>query len=460
MSEVNLNLIDAERILHGPIHGSVADACVAALTAEPETIAELEISLARYIKPLRGDVNHFGSFVASSHVDINPWDAGIVIIDLAARVVAAESTYSQPGHEGTVDYHDGTQATDVPILYRVSDEWRFLNSIAEYEALRFARIPPRPPLDTRQILYGRPLLMHILTELRQSQICAEGYSILKELEQAGTADGGSESLTLNEEAIKPLIAEVSAIHARWLMTPLAELDGQSPRDVLLAKRELVDFDLHTREMQWTFLGEGPPCLSPRSAAYRFGGFGTHECVIYYDLVRFLIWTTIEREIVGKMNVPFDIEAGIKRLERIKNDWLENPQEDFEGRIPAIIIDNERRRLPNTLTAQDMIIDDNCEMCLMSARAVEMGEGPGFWHLDGSNMDDEFAFSFHRTRKEWEEEIQEREEFNKEFNRKWKEREERLARGEAVDDDLSSWFNSADDETEVPSPSPQSRDQIH
>ena len=465
MSEVKLNLVDSQRILHGTIHGSVVDACVAALTAEPETIAELENSLARYIKPLREDSRHFGWFSASSQIDTEPWDAGIVIIDLAGRLVAAESTYSQPGHEGTIYYHDGTQRTDVPILYRVSDEWRFLNSVAEYEGFRAAQLQQsRLILDPREILYGRPLLMHILTEIRHSEICAEGHKILKQLEQAETADG-ARNLIQDEEAIKPLMGEVSAIHARWLTTPLAELDGKSPRELLLAKRELVDFDLHTREMQWTFLGEGPPCLPRESFAYRFGGFGSHECIIYYDLVRVLLWRTVEQGIVGNMNRPFDFEAGVKQLEKMKSDWLENPQPGLEGSIPALIIENERKRLPNTVSAADMIIDDNCEMCRMTARAMEMGEGPGFWHLDSSNMD-EFAFSFHQTREEWEKEIQEREEFNKEFNRKWEEREERRARGEPVDDDeFFNWFDAGDDEAGddeaiLPSTSPQRPDQIH
>jgi len=41
MSEIKLILVDAERVVHGTIHGSIADRCVAALSAEPETIAEL-----------------------------------------------------------------------------------------------------------------------------------------------------------------------------------------------------------------------------------------------------------------------------------------------------------------------------------------------------------------------------------------------------------------------------------
>ena len=42
------------------------------------------------------------------------------------------------------------------------------------------------------------------------------------------------------------------------------------------------------------LGECPPPLSHESAAFRFGGFGTHENVVYYDLVRHLVWECWER----------------------------------------------------------------------------------------------------------------------------------------------------------------------
>jgi hypothetical protein len=45
MSEVRLNFIDSQKILLGTIHGSVVAACVAALSAEPETIVELEAAL-------------------------------------------------------------------------------------------------------------------------------------------------------------------------------------------------------------------------------------------------------------------------------------------------------------------------------------------------------------------------------------------------------------------------------
>src|SRR5687767_5395611 len=134
MSEVNLNLIDTHSILHGRIHGSIADAAVAALSAEPETIAELDNALTRYIKPITAD-SMFASFHTSSEVDDVSWDAGVVIIDLAARIVAAESTYSMPGPDGEVRYHDGTQATEVAVLYRVPADWNFVYSLEEYYAV-------------------------------------------------------------------------------------------------------------------------------------------------------------------------------------------------------------------------------------------------------------------------------------------------------------------------------------
>jgi hypothetical protein len=184
MSEVKLNIVDAERVLHGTIHGSVADRCVAALSAEPETIGELEATLNRYIKP-PDSCRHFAWFCSMPYLstfdsssdgserscnyrpelDTVPWDAGIVVIDLAARIVAIESTYSQPGPEGEVFYHDGHASTDVPILYRVPGDWLFVNSVDAYQWSRERRASERaanPAIDVRRILFGRPLLEFIV----------------------------------------------------------------------------------------------------------------------------------------------------------------------------------------------------------------------------------------------------------------------------------------------------------
>src|SRR6266446_8575502 len=182
MSEVKLNLIDAQHLLSGTIYGSVADACVAALSADPETIDELKASLARYIKSTPASletkapnqVGLFASFRSATHIDIESWDAGLVIIDLAGRVVFVQSSYSQPQQQGEVRYHNGVQSTDIPILYRVSHEWKFLSSLAEFKACQTSRRKDRAtmrPLNARRILYGRELLEFIVWSVRQSSVC-------------------------------------------------------------------------------------------------------------------------------------------------------------------------------------------------------------------------------------------------------------------------------------------------
>ncbi len=490
MSEVKLNLVDRQTILAGTIHGSVGDACVAALTAEPETIAELETGLARYIKPDERS-SRFASFRAQSEIDSDPHDAGLVIIDLAARVVAVESTYSQPGPEGVVHYHNGKHATDIPIRYVLDSDWLFVNSAESYrwsaERRRAERLT-RPPIDMRAILYGRPLL-----------------EFIREFE-AGLRQKGFTLPPRTEAAADAVAGEIVKGHARWLTTPRDDLRGSAPRDVILEKLHFIDMDMDSRAFQWTMQGEGPPGLPRNSFAYRYAGFGTHEWVVYYYLVRHLfclatlgdrISTTTDvrsasRQVgivdgstnvsespsgprsrddmrsvpsavadgsvgssqvssdairirtgsgsdrvaalvsetqelaqTGDMrSVPFAVADGsttvIDLLERLKSDWLERPRPNYDGRIPALIIENERRRLPITMTPEQLMIDEDCECCQMLARDAAMG-APTFWHLDGCNMEEEFAFSPCLTIQEWEAENQRQEELALEFARRDAER---------------------------------------
>jgi len=383
MSEVRLNIIDRNGAINGTAHGGVADAVVAALSAEPETIAELETALERFIKPL-DDHKPLSLFHAGANEQA--WDAGIVIVDLAARIVAAESSYSMLQASGEVPYHDGLQATEVGLPYRLPDDWLFVSSVDEYNARRdeYRRRREGLPLDARPVLYGAALTEFIV------KAC----------------------LAAREAKAEDPIAR---IHEGWLMTPRADLQSQRPRDVMLAKLHFIDFDLHTRQLQWSVLGEGPPPLARDSFAYLFAGFGTHECVVYYDLVRCLL-----SECWQRVQAVDRIEAAAEnaRLEGIKAAWLDDRQPDFDGRIPSAIIESERRRMPLVMSAKQMIIDENCELCQMLGDESFEGLGPGFWHLDGCNVDEGFAFSFCRTREEWEEEERRRKEFDEEFNRNW------------------------------------------
>jgi hypothetical protein len=420
MSEVRINLCDADQILHGEVHGSVGDRLVAALSAEPETLPELEAALARYEKPDPG-FPAFRFLTKTSEIDKRPWDAGVVVIDLAARIVAVESVYSNPGPEGEVSYHNGEHETDIRVQYRLHDDWLFVRSIEEYEVLSRNRRQQRAanqPLDARSILYGRPLLEWIVMAIRDQQPAIS--RILKSFGDLGASDNPKEVDRQREQLDldglqEKISAQLSTIHARWLLTPREDLRGKSPREILLAKQDLIDYDLHTRAMQWSLMNEGPPCLKMDSFAYRFGGFGTHEWVIYYDLLRKLIWHALNTLTAnGGALLPLsDVEKTVSRLEEVRDRWLNEPQSEYDNRTPTNIIENERRRLPIAIRPKDMIVDEDCPMCQMMADEIAF-PGPGFWHLDGAHMDDEFAFSWFRTREEWEEEQRRREAFDRDF----------------------------------------------
>ena len=392
MSEVKLNIRDAKRAIHNTIHGSCIDYIVAALSADPETIEELQAALLRF-RPNANPYELFHNW--PSGIDEEPYDAGIVFVDLTARLVAMESTYSQPGPRGEVEIgqRQSNRADYVP--YHLADDWVFQSDVdcwggtaarRRHERLALQRI------NTREVLYGG-----VCEFIVQSIISR------------------SEMSTLPKDALYDAIKD---IHAAWLTTPRDDLNNQAPRDVLLAGRSHLNWELEDRSQQWSIQGSCPPGLSKDSAAYRYGSFGTHEIVLYYDLVRFLLWNAQEHRLDANASAEL-IAAEVQRLNAMRDEWLATPDwGDLHGRTPASVIERERLRLPEGMTGAEAVIDHDCPTCQMMADMP----GPMFWNLDGCNMDDEFAFSFHRTREEWEAEQREYEEFSRKFNEEQKARQ--------------------------------------
>src|SRR5690349_619071 len=118
MSEISLTVRDAEHAICAHVHASRVDCLVAALSADPETIPELESALARY-RPDEAP-GFFGRWRAG--VDPEPWDAGVCVIDLAARLIVLRSTYSAPGLSGDVTVRDD-EGRDVSIRYHLAEDW-------------------------------------------------------------------------------------------------------------------------------------------------------------------------------------------------------------------------------------------------------------------------------------------------------------------------------------------------
>jgi hypothetical protein len=371
MSEIRINIIDCEQTISGTIHGSFGDILVASLAAEPETIEELETAVERYIKR-ESDWSVFRSFRKSENFE--PYDAGLLVIDLSAKVIMAESTYSYYSKEGSIRIKT-LEDEDFNLPYKLSEDWKRVGSEGEFNyAQDKGREKFANQFDVRKVLFGKPLFEFIVAEY----------------------------LANKTDTDENLFTE---IHAKWLMTPREDLQGKTPREILLDKEDFIGFDLHTRSMQYSFTGFPPPPLSKETNAYKFSGFGIHEIVVYYDLFRFLLDISFAKDITQATE-----------LEQLAEDWLNTPQGEFSGKTPAKVIENERQRINETTTAHDWLIDEDCECCQAMS---EIFDTPGFWHLDGSNMEyDRFEFSFEKNREDWEAKQREMDEFNREFNKKY------------------------------------------
>jgi hypothetical protein len=383
MSYVRFNISDQYECINGDLHGSMTEPLVAALTAEPETIAEYKVALERFVKS-ESDWPVLRGF--HRHEDLEPYDAGIVAIDLHSRTIGFDTTYSLPCAAGRVRVHsDFVDDDDLWIPYRLPDDWAFVETMALYRGTRIAQREDRQrraPFDARPILFGRPMVSHIA--------CA--------VANASDLDAAD---------------HVADIHADWLMTRRKDLRDRTPRDLFLEKQDFIDSDLQSRSLQWSMTKVCPPPLERDSFAYLNAGFGTHEWVLYYDLFRYLITDAEERRRHGH---AVEIEEEITRLSRLRDEWLRTPDSEISGRTPLEIIDHERRRMNITMSASEILIDENCPCCVALSEEID---NPMFWFLDCSNMEDRFEFSSCRTLEEWEAEQRERERFNREFEREYK-----------------------------------------
>jgi hypothetical protein len=289
-----------------------------------------------------------------------------VAIDLIGRVVASRQVSPEPNLRGHVAYHDADGVTEISLPYALSDAWLLVDAgdrkddwQRRAENRRRQRLLVEP-CDTREVLLG--------------ELCT--FLVEACLKACGESHDPSAS-----------------IHALWLTTPRATLGGCTPRDVLLKGRLRLDEQVELQAIRWSKIGQPPPAVPRDADAYRFADFGTHQNIIYYDLVRHLVDACWER-----VSQDQHIEAAdeIDRLERLKQDWLHTPTEALEEHSPAQVMALERSQLPLTIPASRAVIDDDCPLCRMMAESP----GPIFCHLDDSHMDDEFAFSLCETLEDW------------------------------------------------------------
>jgi hypothetical protein len=130
MSVLKIIIADDRHYVSGEPHGSRAEWVYAACSRNPKSLEELERLLPEFgaDRDLRA---FFGGCVAN--LDLEPVDAGLIVVDLAKKWIYARDSYFgahrsgryQPGHDD-----------DRTIEYRFSNEWQF---VAEPKWFRYLK---------------------------------------------------------------------------------------------------------------------------------------------------------------------------------------------------------------------------------------------------------------------------------------------------------------------------------
>lgn len=375
MSEVRLVVQDQTGAKWGDFHGSTVSRVVGALAAEPETIPELAMALERY-------ENHGKRLLHRGlHCGFrdDPWDAGIVMIDLPGRLLINESSYDHFEHSSSVNYHNGSSATNVKIRYQLPTDWMIHSSTDQWCIHSSRRIQRFRALErnSRDFVYGDGMLDFLIDRCYHS-------------------DALRRHVVLHDPT--NTYALCKKIHLEWLQTPQNTLGGLSPREYMLDEVECIDADLWSRQEQWAITGNCPLALAEDSFAYEHAPMGSQEFYVYQYMIEFILECCVVRlpTVMKQSTESWDLVTERTKIRQLVDTWMHQPQDDFRGRTPKQIIDMERKRIPLTLSREETIIDCDCPLCNLMADLP----GPAFWGIDGSGLPFEYPFSTFKSEAEW------------------------------------------------------------
>ena len=248
------------------------------------------------------------------------------------------------------------------------------------------------------------------------------------------------------------------VHRDWLMTPREDLAGQIPRQMLHGAVSWLGRVEDAQRLRFEDQG-GIIALPTSVSGYDEAPMGREEIAIYFDLCRELIGAGWEwcieqgiesQDVAGRQWREHEL---VGLLADVKDEWLTSPFEG--GSPPQFIIDCSRRRVPRGVgvaiagmterESERHEIDCDCPICNMMADGLF---GTAFVGIDGHHLelDDEFAFSLHETREEWEEQQREFAQMSADMDRKQAERE---ARGETEPDPFASAWSGHLSEDRLP-----------
>ncbi|MFO0455477.1 MAG: hypothetical protein ACK5Z0_05660 [Planctomycetota bacterium] len=432
MSTVRLLVRAANGNWSGIVPSRLAFRSIASLSADPASFEDLQAAVRRFVGYPPGS-EPLAELVPGDWD--TPHDRGIVVLDLVARMVVADSSFGQLSREGEIFWLECEEpgeweTTDTQLSFELADDWLLSDQTSSWRELAEERraVPSLLRFEFRKVLYGRPLYEYVAMRVWDAYREAQNSGRLDRSQPPVSAEGYNSRGQIAEpdEDVPPLErfdfrgsnaewAIIKQLHIDWLLTPRTDLRENSPREIALAGHNQIAADLEDQSRRWTLLDTEPPAISFDSEAYRYSSFGTHEWVQYYDFVRELLWNSWFRLTAScSESSNFDHEAAVRsgaedraayrqaeisRLAIRAEEWLDIPMYGPDSRTPREIIERERIRLPEIEKDHHAAFDDDCPVCEM----LRQSPGPIFWQLDGCHFDDDFAFDHYcESEEEWRE----------------------------------------------------------
>lgn len=366
MLKTMVSLIDVDSTIHVEVHDGLVDVAGAALSAEPVTIEQWRAAITRFVDVAVADdvMDRCQAGVATKRSE-----GGHLIVDMTAKLMVIDTAIPKIPRLGNVQACDNNTTLDLWLPYRIPEDWEMMTGSNGWNSRaqeRRQQLQGTWQVDHREVLYGR-----------LAACLFEGW-----LEKSSQLEEPTQQL-----------------QEYWLLTPRDDLQEKTPRQVLLEKRHFIDGDIQDQGQTWSLTGHCPPGLAPSSHAYRFGGFGSHEIILYHEIVAYLL---LECERRVRSGVNLDLGAEVRHLEQLQQEWLHQPHQALYDQSPAAMIARERARLPAVVPKGHADEHNDCPICRMM---FDNGQ-PMIWQLDNCALDHCFATSFYDTFEEWQEAQQE------------------------------------------------------
>ena len=431
-TKIFAQVADESQTLAGGINQEDAWLLLAALSADPESLEEVEAAVAHLrteaaCEPAGAGkgglgLEALGMQIQTTGVDPSGCD---LAIDLPGRTVVVSRLWAEscgesvqrPGSAKNRDRIDdglkmlrsGAVLVDrvgqdrpVRLPYHIDPRWDVRIGRGDWDPTvrqRRALAAQDPIPSFRRILYGSAM----------RQFLAEELWNLSSNSQEASRDpmGGSNDAADGVAGPQGKEEAISLIHQKWLLRRREDLGCRSPRQVMTEAIGAVDAMMEDRQIAWSAISRQPASVPRASRAFREALFGSNEWILYYDLVRCLLelgWHWIDGSLQeleqddrkrepcsssqGLEAEPKSLEGLARWMEQLQRCWMEDPQPHLLDRSPREVIERERRRLPDAVPVdqQDWFSCD-CPMCqwMKEENAIT------FWRMDECHMEDAYAF---------------------------------------------------------------------